>query len=128
MFLLPLPNSFTRSEYLNVFNVCSHDEKHGETFAIIIVLHFPIKESLSTYVNLDPLNGVCFYSWSKALIHSFNARRDLLISDESCLVYLFESPTSAPRSLPAKSIKFILPLNFWFSLMAISKMAWDLED
>lgn len=51
-------NSFTLSAYLRVFKVCSEQERPGETFAIIVVLQFPVKESFKTYVNLDPLNGV----------------------------------------------------------------------
>ncbi len=56
-----------------------------------------------------PLKGVWFLFWSKALIHSFKAKRDLLISAPSNLVYLVDSDTSAPLSLPAKSINDIFP-------------------
>ena len=77
--------------------------------AIIRVLQLPIKESLNTKVNLLPLKGVCFLSWSKALIHSFNANKDLLISAPSNLVCLLVSIVSAALSLPAKSIKDIFP-------------------
>lgn len=101
------------------------------------VLQLPVKESFKTRVSLLPLNGVCFLSWSRALIHSLRARRDLLISAPSnlkiwiCLVLsylvcLFWSTTSAPLSLPARSIKLIFPillcpleLNFTMSLVFI---------
>ena len=47
---------------------------------IITVLQLPIKESLRTRVNLDPLKGVWFLSMSNALIHSLRANNDLFIS------------------------------------------------
>lgn len=122
-------NSFTRSAYLNVFNVCSQQPKAGEIFAIIVVFEFPTNESFKTCVNLLPLNGVCVLFWSKALIHSLRARRDLLISAPSIFVYLSVLIVSAPLSLPAKSINDILlktlaPL--WTKL--IVRMAWERED
>ena len=43
------------------------------------------KESLKTIVNLEALNGTWPLLLSKALIHSFNARSDLLISAPSSL-------------------------------------------
>lgn len=55
-------NSLTLSAYLRVFKVSSQHEDEGETFAIITVLQFPIKESLRTSVSFDPRNGVCFLS------------------------------------------------------------------
>lgn len=76
--------------------------------AIIVVLLLPTKESFSTWVSLDPRNGVCFLSKSKALIHSFRASKDLLISAPSIFVYLSVCIVSAPLSLPAKSMKLIL--------------------
>ena len=61
----------------------------GEIFAIIVVLLVPVNESFKTWVNLLPLNGKCFLSRSNALIHSFSASKDLLISAPSIVVYLF---------------------------------------
>lgn len=52
-------NYFTRSAYLNVFNVFSEDADDGETFPIIIVRQNPTKESFKTIVSFEPLNGVC---------------------------------------------------------------------
>jgi len=101
--------SLTRSAYRNVFSVCSQLLKAGLTAAIIRVRAFPVSESLSTYVSLDPRKGVCFLSWSSARMHSLRASSDLLISDPSILVCLSQSTTSAPRSLPARSINVILP-------------------
>ena len=125
--LSPPFNSFTLSAYLNVFNVCSQHEFAGETFAIIVVFELPVNESFNTYVNFDPLNGVCFLSKSSALMHSFNASKLLFISAPSNFVCLFVFIVSAPLSLPAKSIKFIFPYNFPFTFNCICRMAWDLE-
>ena len=80
-----LLSSLTLSAYLRVFNVCSEDKAQGEMFPIIKVLQLPVKESFKTRVSLLPLKGVCFLSWSKALMHSLRARRDLLISAPSNL-------------------------------------------
>jgi hypothetical protein len=102
-------NSFTLSAYLSVFRVGSQQERAGETFAIIVVLLLPRKESFKTWVSFDPLNGRWVLpALSRARIHSFSANRLLLISAPSYLVFLPVSITSAPRSDPARSIKLIL--------------------
>ena len=121
-------SSFTLSAYLNVFKVCSEDEFDGEKLPIITVLQLPIKESFKTNVNFDPLKGVWFLFKSNARIHSFNANNDLLISAPSNLVYLFVSLTSAPLSLPAKSINDNFPWDLDPSFNVIYKIAWDLEE
>jgi hypothetical protein len=41
-------SSLTLSAYLKVFKVCSQQLLAGETFAIMVVLLFPVKESFST--------------------------------------------------------------------------------
>lgn len=69
--------------------MCSQQLVAGETLAIIVVLLFPVNESFNTWVSLLPRKGVCFLSRSRALIHSFNASKDLFISAPSILVYLF---------------------------------------
>ena len=46
--LEPFLSSFTRSAYLRVFRECSQQLLAGETFAIIVVFEFPVKESLRT--------------------------------------------------------------------------------
>ncbi len=122
-------SSLIRSEYLSVFSVCSQEETAGEMLAIIVVLEFPVNESLSTCVSLLPLNGKCFFSKSSARMHSFRASSDLLISAPSWRVYLFWSTVSAPLSLPAKSMKVIMPclLVLLTFLSCICKMAWDRE-
>ena len=101
-------NSLTRSAYRKVFKVCSEQLKQGLIFAIIKVWQFPINESLNTKVNFDPRKGLCLFSKSKALMHSFKAKSDLFISAPSIFVFLFVSMVSTARSLPAKSIKDIL--------------------
>jgi hypothetical protein len=100
-------NSFTQSAYLKVLNVVSVEVIEGEMFPIITVKQLPINESLSTMVNLLPLNGRCYLAESKALIHSLSASNDLFISAPSYHVYLLVSFTSLPLSFPAKSIKLI---------------------
>lgn len=79
-------SSLTLSAYLRVLSVCSLHDNPGETLAIMTVLQFPMNESFSTCVSLLPLNGVCFLSISIALIHSFKASKDLLISAPSIRV------------------------------------------
>jgi hypothetical protein len=118
-------SSFTLSAYLRVFRVCSQQDMAGETFAIIVVFELPVKESFRTCVNFEPRKGRCFFSRSRARMHSLSASRDLLISAPSRRVYLFWSMVSAPRSDPAKSIKDILPksLCVFASLSCSCKMA-----
>ena len=65
---------------------------------------------------------------SNALIHSFNANNDLLISAPSNLVYLLVSLTSAPLSLPAKSINDNLPWHLLPSFRVIYNIACDLDE
>ena len=120
-------SSLTLSAYLSVFKVCSEQLDAGEMFAIIVVLLFPTNESLSTWVNFDPRNGVCFLSKSRARMHSLSASRDLLISAPSIFVYLSVCIVSAPRSLPAKSMKLILLYSRPLCLRTICMMAWERE-
>lgn len=54
----PFFSYFTRSAYLRVFKVFSHEPEPGETFPIIKVLQKPVNESFKTIVNLLPLKGV----------------------------------------------------------------------
>ena len=120
-------SSFTLSAYLRVFRVCSQQLEAGETFAIIVVLLLPTNESLSTYVNFDPLKGVCFLSRSSARIHSFRAKRDLLISAPSIEVFLSLCIVSAPLSEPARSIKLIFEYSDPLCFNTIYMTACDLE-
>ena len=123
-------NSFTLSAYLRVFKVGSQHERAGDTLAIIVVLLLPMKESLRTYVSLLPLNGRWFFfpAWSRARMHSFNASKLLLISAPSCLVCFPVSMTSAPRSLPAKSMKLILLNCLPPCLTWKVRIAWERDD
>jgi len=121
-------NYFTLSAYLSVFNVFYDDAEEGETFPIITVRQNPIKESLRTIVNFEPLNGVWPFPWSNALIHYFSDKRDLLIYAPSILVCFFISVWSAPLSLPARSINEIFPNNFFPSFKEICRIAWERED
>ena len=107
--LPPFFNSRTRSAYRNVFSVCSQLYLAGEMLATISDLALPMNESLSTCVSLEPRNGVCLLSISRARIHSLSASNDLLISAPSIRVYFPFSAVSAPRSLPARSINEALP-------------------
>ena len=121
----PRFSSLTRSAYRRVLRVCSQLPAEGDTQAIISVRQFPRKLSFSTCVSLDPRKGVCLLSWSSARMHSFSASKDLFISAPSNLTSLYlvclsESVTSAPLSLPAKSIKDIFPRVFVPSFISIS--------
>jgi hypothetical protein len=83
-FLLLLEDSdITQSAYLKVFKVLSKEVFAGEMLEIIRASHLPKKQSFKTYVSLDPLKGMCLLPWSIALMHSFKAKRDLLISAPS---------------------------------------------
>lgn len=94
------------------------------------VLDFsPINESFSTWVNLEARKGRWPPRRPSALIHSFKANKDLLISDPSIpicvkkfyyhklmikyniklLVCLSDELVSAPRSFPARSTRENLP-------------------
>uniref|UniRef100_A0A2P2MI06 Kinesin-like protein n=1 Tax=Rhizophora mucronata TaxID=61149 RepID=A0A2P2MI06_RHIMU len=112
---------------------------------IITVLELPTKESRSTSVSLLPRNGIWIWSLSRARMHSLRAKRLLFISAPSILVCRSLSVVSAPRSLPARSIKEIFPTSFpslesfpslfllesftsLCFLMASCKIACDLED
>ena len=127
MLITALFNSFTLSAYPKVLSACSTFALAGEMFAIIVVLLFLINESLRTYVSFDPLNGVCFFDKSKALIHSFSAKSDLFISAPSICVCLSVFIVSAPLSLPAKSIKLILLYSRLLCFRLRVRMACDRE-
>lgn len=108
--------------------MCSLLALLGEMFPIITVLQFPTRLSFKTRVNLLPLNGVWFLFRSNALMHSLSANNDLFISAPSTLVVLSWSLTSAPLSLPAKSMKDSFPWIYLLFLRVICRMAWDLDD
>ena len=120
----------TLSAYQSELSVFSRWAFVGLILQNITAWHFPKKQSLRTYVSLLPLKGICLLPASIAHIHSFRARRDLLISAPSLYVYLEDNLTSLPRSLPAKSIKQILLISLRFSadIKEIYKIAWDQEE
>lgn len=126
-FLSALFKSLTLSAYRRVFSACSQQLAAGDTFAIIVVLLYPTKESLRTWVNLDPRKGVWLLPWSRARIHSLRASKDLLISAPSFCVFFSFLLVSAPRSEPAKSMKEILLKSLLLCLNYNYKIAWDLE-
>ena len=72
----------------------SAEAEPGEIHAIITIFELPEsdkKESRSTMVSLDARKGTCELFMSIARMHSFKARRDLLISAPSirlCLLLL----------------------------------------
>ena len=122
-------SSFTRSAYLRVFKVFSELALLGAMLPIITVLQYPVNESLSTIVNLLPLKGVWFLFWSRALMHSFRASKLLFIYAPSILVCFSSwSAWSAALSLPAKSIKDILPWILFFFFREICRTAWDRDE
>ena len=67
------------SAYLRVLSVCSQEDFAGDILAIIHVLELPIKESLSIWVSLLCLNGLCLLSWSIERIHSFSLNKQNII-------------------------------------------------
>lgn len=95
------------SAYLKVFRVCSHEPELGDMHDIITVRESPTNESLRTSVNLLPLNGMCPWSLSRALMHSFKASKLLLISAPSILhsIYNLEHPTKQTNLLRTKKMK-----------------------
>lgn len=106
--------SFNLSAYLKVFNEWSADELPGLMQAIIIILDLfdlAVKESLKTKVNFEALNGTWPYPESIALIHSFNAKRLLLISAPSKRLYLLFDYVSYALSEPAKSTSVNFPIS-----------------
>ena len=121
-------SSLTLSAYLSVFKVGSQQERAQDTLAIIVVLLLPVNESFKTWVSLLPLKGKWFFLESRARMHSLRANRLLLISAPSYLVFLPVSMTSAPLSLPARSMKLILLNSFPPCLIEKVKMACDRED
>ena len=96
--------------------MCSHEPVAGEMLAIITVRESPRNESLSTSVSLLPRNGTWLEPMSSARMHSLSARSDLLISAPSSRVWRSFWSVSAPRSLPARSMKENLPwISAWFA-------------
>lgn len=87
----------------------------GETVAIIVVLaNFDVKQSFKIRVNFEARYGTCEdppFPLSRARIHSFNARRLLLISEDSVLRCRLCDFVSVPLSDPAKSTRESLPLR-----------------
>ena len=106
-----------------------HDDKQGLIIAIMQVLAFsPIKESC---VSLLALKGRWAPLRPKALIHSFKANSDLLISAPSILVCLLVEFVSTPCSFPTKSIRENFPckdLLLVLTLKTIWKTAWLLDE
>lgn len=69
----------------------------------------PMKLSRRIKVSLEALKGRCCSSRPIALMHSFNANKDLFISAPSKRVCRSELFVSAPLSLPAKSMRENFP-------------------
>jgi hypothetical protein len=82
-------SSFTLSAYLRVLRVFYELALLGAMLPIMTVLQYPVKESFSTIVSLLPRKGVWFLFWSNARMHSFRARRLLLISAPSIRVCFY---------------------------------------
>ena len=84
---------------------------------IFDIFDLEINESLSTRVSFDVRNGTCCSEFpvvflaSRPLMHSFNARRLLLISAPSARRLLLFDCVSVARSLPARSTS----VNFAYS-------------
>ena len=117
-----------------MFIVWSAEDAPGETVAIIVVLaRLDVKQSFRIKVSFDARYGTCLAEprlLSRALMHSFRASRDVLISELSVLLWRLWDFVSAPRSLPARSTKDNLPRSLPSVLFrkTIWQIAWDLED
>lgn len=84
------------------------------------------KESRSTIVSFEARNGTCELFVSSARMHSFNARRDLLISAPSRRRWRLLDWVSCARSEPAKSTMSSLPMPLpWASRTLIWQMACE---
>ena len=84
---------FNLSAYLRVLMVWSEEVEPGLMHAIITIFDYRSlkNESLSTIVSFEALNGIWLLFASRALMHSFNASKLLLISAPSnlrCLLLL----------------------------------------
>ena len=81
---------FSLMAYLKVLRVWSAEVEPGLIQAIITIFELSSfrNESLRTMVSLEALKGTWLLFMSKALIHSLRAKRDLLISAPSILLYL----------------------------------------
>jgi hypothetical protein len=85
---------------------------------IITVRELPTKESRRTSVNLLPLKGICPWSLSRALMHSFNASKLLLISAPSILEFKIKikliKPNRHSDNTTSKSLNHIDILDGYF--------------
>lgn len=122
--------------YLRVLIVWSALELPGDMHAIMMILvlsAFIMKESRSTIVSFDALNGIwvseLFFFMSKLRMHSFSAKRLLLISAPSRRLYRLLLWQSAALSEPAKSTRNSLPISFPFpSLTWIWQIACERDE
>ncbi len=127
-----------RAAYFKVFKVSSIYELAGEMLAIIIVLLFPPRESLSMRVSFESRQGtkVPFFELSpKALMQFASESSDRLIFAPS-LNRIPRFSVTVPLSDPAKSISDIFPSSvviFVFFVLGFESTvsqntACDLED
>mmetsp|Transcript_1253 Transcript_1253/g.2380 ORF Transcript_1253/g.2380 Transcript_1253/m.2380 type:complete len:234 (-) Transcript_1253:962-1663(-) len=118
--------AFTLSAYLRVFMECSVFDPEGETHAIITVLLPPTNESFRTWVSLDARKGRCPFLSLIARMHSFRAKRDLLISAPSIRRRRSACAVSLPLSLPARSISENLPWRRLIRLPGTRRKIWKI--
>mmetsp|Transcript_125596 Transcript_125596/g.351736 ORF Transcript_125596/g.351736 Transcript_125596/m.351736 type:complete len:204 (-) Transcript_125596:681-1292(-) len=101
----------------NVLMVSDMDSHAGEMFANMCVLELPAKESLSSQVNFEALNGIPpavapFFVWRSlsSLITSASALNPLLIA-QPCFMTKPSACTLDCRSAPARSTRLIRECN-----------------
>lgn len=87
----------------------------------------PMKESRSTWVNLLARKGKWAPLRPRARMHSFKARRLLLISAPSILTCLLALIVSAPLSFPARSMSEYFPFRQPFDLCKNRKLAEQIK-
>ena len=97
---------------------------------MVVLARLDVKQSFKMRVSFDARYGTCFEDPPSALIHSFNARSEVLISELSVRLCLLCDLVSDPRSLPARSTSESFPLSFLLSLSlnTIWQIAWEREE
>ena len=116
------------SAYLNVLRVCSHEPELGDMHDIITVRESPTNESLKTSVNLLPLNGMCPWSLSRALMHSFRASKLLLISAPSILHHIIwnsQSENKVVKRVKGSKSEKLLQIKYMSFTISPFKLSFE---
>mmetsp|Transcript_3141 Transcript_3141/g.11389 ORF Transcript_3141/g.11389 Transcript_3141/m.11389 type:complete len:290 (-) Transcript_3141:789-1658(-) len=120
-----------RSAQCSVLAVSPRDKDDGVTVAIMAVWHCPPSESLSIWVSLEFLKGICFFPSTRARMQLDRDRRDLLMFAPSTLLdedfFSFAMVLSDPARSTSESFPVVvLPPSLLATL--ICRSAWLLLD